>query len=72
MSKNAPHVSAPADGVPAFPKLLDAASEEARGRQIAERLGIPFVDLWTFRIDPALFRSSSSSRSGRRTAPSTW
>jgi len=58
MSKNAPQGSAPPDGIPALPKLLDAASEEARGRQIAERLGIPFVDLWTFRIDPALFRST--------------
>ncbi len=56
--KNATQSTRPADGVPALPRVLDAASEEARSRQIADRLGIPFVDLWTFKIDPALFRST--------------
>ena len=35
----------------AIPRFLDAASEETRARQLAERLGLPYVDLWTFRID---------------------
>jgi type IV pilus assembly protein PilB len=57
MTKSA-QTPAAADGVPTLPRMLDAASEEARGRQLAERLGIPFIDLWTFRTDPALFRST--------------
>ncbi|MBK9087685.1 MAG: type II/IV secretion system protein [Holophagales bacterium] len=43
--------------VPDFPRVLDAASEESRAREVARRLGIPFVDLWTFRVDPVLFKS---------------
>ena len=50
-----PTTDAPA--VPAFPRVLDAASEESRARELAGRLGIPYVDLWTFRVDPALFKS---------------
>src|SRR5512143_3842911 len=34
------------------------ASEEARARATGQRLGLPYVDLWTFRIDPELFRST--------------
>jgi type II secretory ATPase GspE/PulE/Tfp pilus assembly ATPase PilB-like protein len=41
----------------AIPRFLDAASEEARSRELAERLGLPYVDLWTFRIDADVFRS---------------
>jgi hypothetical protein len=41
-----------------LPHFLDAASEETRARQTAERLGLPYVDLWTFRVDPALFRAT--------------
>ena len=41
----------------AIPRFLDAASEETRARQLAERLGLPYVDLWTFRIDAETFRS---------------
>jgi type II secretory ATPase GspE/PulE/Tfp pilus assembly ATPase PilB-like protein len=41
----------------AMPRFLDAASEETRARQLAERLGLPYVDLWTFRIDAETFRS---------------
>ncbi len=41
----------------AMPRFLDAASEETRARQLAERLGLPYVDLWTFRIDAEIFRS---------------
>jgi type IV pilus assembly protein PilB len=41
----------------AIPRFLDAASEETRARQLADRLGLPYVDLWTFRIDAELFRS---------------
>jgi len=41
-----------------LPQFLDAASEETRARQTAQRLGLPYVDLWTFRIDPALFRAT--------------
>ncbi len=41
----------------AIPRFLDAASEESRARQLAERLGLPYVDLWTFRIDAEVFRS---------------
>ncbi len=41
----------------AIPRFLDAASEETRARQLAERLGLPYVDLWTFRIDAEVFRS---------------
>ena len=40
-----------------IPRFLDAASEETRARQLAERLGLPYVDLWTFRIDVEVFRS---------------
>jgi type II secretory ATPase GspE/PulE/Tfp pilus assembly ATPase PilB-like protein len=40
-----------------MPRFLDAASEETRARQLAERLGLPYVDLWTFRIDAEIFRS---------------
>ncbi len=43
--------------IPNFPRVLDAASEESRAREVARRLGIPFVDLWTFRVDPVLFKS---------------
>ena len=43
--------------IPDFPRVLDAASEESRARDVARRLGIPFVDLWTFRVDPVLFKS---------------
>ncbi|MBK9373666.1 MAG: type II/IV secretion system protein [Holophagales bacterium] len=46
-----------APSVPDFPRVLDAASEESRAREVARRLGIPFVDLWTFRVDPVLFKS---------------
>ena len=41
-----------------LPHFLDAASEETRARQAAQRLGLPYVDLWTFRVDPALFRAT--------------
>ncbi len=41
-----------------LPQFLDAASEETRARQAAQRLGLPYVDLWTFRVDPALFRAT--------------
>jgi type II secretory ATPase GspE/PulE/Tfp pilus assembly ATPase PilB-like protein len=41
----------------AIPRFLDAASEETRARQLADRLRLPYVDLWTFRIDAELFRS---------------
>ncbi len=44
-------------GAPIIPKVLDAASEEARARTLAQRLGMPYVDLWTFRVDPELFKS---------------
>jgi type II secretory ATPase GspE/PulE/Tfp pilus assembly ATPase PilB-like protein len=40
-----------------MPRFLDAASEETRARGLAERLGLPYVDLWTFRIDAEVFRS---------------
>src|ERR1035437_4673221 len=40
-----------------IPRFLDAASEETRARQLAERLDLPYVDLWTFRIDAEVFRS---------------
>jgi type II secretory ATPase GspE/PulE/Tfp pilus assembly ATPase PilB-like protein len=40
-----------------MPRFLDAASEETRARRLAERLGLPYVDLWTFRIDAEIFRS---------------
>jgi type IV pilus assembly protein PilB len=43
--------------IPDFPRVLDAASEESRAREVARRLGIPFVDLWTFRVDPVLFKT---------------
>jgi type II secretory ATPase GspE/PulE/Tfp pilus assembly ATPase PilB-like protein len=50
--------TARADSVDAaIPRFLDAASEESRARQLAERLGLPYVDLWTFRIDAEVFRS---------------
>lgn len=45
------------DFVPALPRVLDAASEESRAKETARRLGIPYVDLWTFRVDPVLFKS---------------
>ena len=57
MTKTAPKKPAPS-GVPIVPRVLDAASEDARARATAERLGIPFVDLWTFRVDAALFRAT--------------
>ncbi|MGE5346368.1 MAG: GspE/PulE family protein [Acidithiobacillales bacterium] len=41
-----------------LPQFLDAASEETRARQTAQRLGLPYVDLWTFRVEPALFRAT--------------
>jgi type II secretory ATPase GspE/PulE/Tfp pilus assembly ATPase PilB-like protein len=41
-----------------IPRFLDAASEETRARQTAQRLGLPYVDLWTFRVDPELFRAT--------------
>ncbi len=41
-----------------LPRFLDAASEETRARQAAQHLGLPYVDLWTFRVDPALFRAT--------------
>jgi type II secretory ATPase GspE/PulE/Tfp pilus assembly ATPase PilB-like protein len=41
----------------AVPRFFDPASEEARARQLAERLGLPYVDLWTFRIDADVFRA---------------
>ena len=53
MSRNASE----APSVPALPRVLDAASEESRAKELARRLGIPYVDLWTFRVDPALFKS---------------
>jgi type IV pilus assembly protein PilB len=46
-----------APSVPSMPRVLDAASEESRAKEAAQRLGIPFVDLWTFRVDPVLFKS---------------
>jgi type IV pilus assembly protein PilB len=41
-----------------LPQFLDAASEETRARQTAQRLGLPYVDLWTFRVDPTVFRAT--------------
>jgi type IV pilus assembly protein PilB len=41
-----------------LPQFLDPASEESRARQAAQRLGLPYVDLWTFRVDPSLFRAT--------------
>jgi type IV pilus assembly protein PilB len=58
MGKTALEKTAAAEGVPAMPRVLDAATEDARSRKLAERLGIPFVDLWTFRVDPVLLRST--------------
>ncbi len=58
MTKSVQKKPAETDGVPAIPRVLDAASEDVRARHTAERLGIPFVDLWTFRVDAALFRST--------------
>ena len=64
----------------AIPRFLDAASEETRARQLAERLGLPYVDLWTFRIDAELFRVDPARldaplrvrpREGARTASSS-
>jgi type IV pilus assembly protein PilB len=57
MTKSVQAKPAP-DGVPVIPRVLDAASEDARARNTAERLGIPFVDLWTFKVDAALFRAT--------------
>ncbi|MBL8114266.1 MAG: type II/IV secretion system protein, partial [Acidobacteria bacterium] len=39
-------------------RVLDAASEEQRAKSTAQRLGLPYVDLWTFRVDPELFRAT--------------
>ncbi|HEV8266959.1 MAG TPA: ATPase, T2SS/T4P/T4SS family, partial [Thermoanaerobaculia bacterium] len=51
--------AAPADvSIPSMPRVLDAASEEARAKETARRLGLPYVDLWTFRVDPDLFRKT--------------
>src|SRR5262245_25428443 len=69
MSRNAPAAAPPAapprvdlhvpgDGAPAMPRVLDAAAEEARARATAQRLGLPYVDLWTFRVEPELFRQT--------------
>ncbi|KAA0255915.1 MAG: type II/IV secretion system protein [Acidobacteria bacterium] len=55
MSKG-PAAPSTAEDAPALPRVLDAASEEARARALAQRLGLPYVDLWTFRVDPELFR----------------
>ncbi len=55
--KTNPGVVDPA--MPSMPRVLDSASEEARARTIAQRLGLPYVDLWTFRVDPELFRKTS-------------
>jgi len=62
MSRNAPTLPAmpavarPEGGVPSLPKVFDAAAEESRARQTAQRLGLTYVDLWTFRPDAELFR----------------
>jgi type IV pilus assembly protein PilB len=62
MSKNAPATVEPAkkaaDAMPSMPRVFDAASEESRARATGQRLGLPYVDLWTFRIEPELFRST--------------
>lgn len=44
--------------VPSMPRVLDPAAEEARAKDVAKRLGLPYVDLWTFRVDPELFRAT--------------
>jgi type II secretory ATPase GspE/PulE/Tfp pilus assembly ATPase PilB-like protein len=38
-------------------KALSPAEEEARAIALAQRLGLPYVDLLSFRVDPELFRS---------------
>jgi type II secretory ATPase GspE/PulE/Tfp pilus assembly ATPase PilB-like protein len=38
-------------------RFASHAEEEAQGIALAERLGLPYVDLASFRIDPELFRS---------------
>ena len=48
--------SAAEPAAPALPRILDAASEESRAKETAQRLGLPYVDLWTFRPDAELFR----------------
>ncbi len=64
MSKNVPAAAeAPRrpESLPSMPKVFDPASEEARARATASRLGLPYVDLWTFRVDCP--RSSRTARS---------
>ena len=39
------------------PKEVDQAAEVTRGRQLAERYRLEFVDMETFRVDAELFRS---------------
>ncbi|MCC6130362.1 MAG: type II/IV secretion system protein, partial [Acidobacteria bacterium] len=43
---------------PLLPKVLDAASEESRAKALAQRLGMPYIDLWTFRVDAELFKNT--------------
>ena len=38
-------------------RFASRAEEEAQGIALAERLGLPYVDLASFRVDPDLFRS---------------
>jgi type II secretory ATPase GspE/PulE/Tfp pilus assembly ATPase PilB-like protein len=45
-----------ANGEPAV-RLASREEDEAQARGLAERLGLPFVDLTSFRVDPDLFRS---------------
>jgi type IV pilus assembly protein PilB len=42
---------------PLLPKVLDAASEESRAKALGQRLGMPYVDLWTFRVEAELFKT---------------
>jgi type II secretory ATPase GspE/PulE/Tfp pilus assembly ATPase PilB-like protein len=59
MSRNpAPTTDAARSAAAPVPQFLDAASEETRARETARRLGLPYVDLWTFRVDPELFRAT--------------
>ena len=48
MSKSPADAAAPPStltAVPSMPRVLDAASEESRAKEVARRLGLTYVDL---------------------------
>ena len=60
-----------ANGEPAV-RLTSREEEEANAQALAERLGLPYVNVLAFRVDPDLFRSMPVGSTATAARPLNW